>query len=493
MRFEIKYRFLWAMLLILPGLNNPLNAQCDPADYTLTYSNDASCLNNGDNVVSTYERIHFNIADQSGPYSVVWQDNGTQIGLSASYPLLKSFNYYFTTAGTHTITLKITRSGCSLITKTLVINVVQRSCPLVQASFPTGPSVCWSTRDSMSVSLSLESGSGTILSSSWNFSDGSAWSDPGDQFYFTPIQPGSVTGIGYATIKLPDNSTCVSPIHRNGNCDVLVSMQDYSDPRFEVQGSLLAGEPLDIIFKGTDLSGPGVPFEYELFVNGVSQVVTTNLAYNQLIKTIPSPAAGTYTIKLVGVPSGKCTDIISMNVIVNPTDPVDPGTCSGCSTFVPLPGSKYWVSAWVKENHAAQVKTYVNSSVEIEFFAAGGASTVASFTPVGDIIEGWQRIAGEFTVPAGTIDMKINLVNSQSTAVDNYFDDVRIHTFNGSMKSYVYDPVTFWLTAELDDNNYATFYEYDKEGQLIRIKKETARGVMTIQESRSGNVKKPLE
>ena len=59
------------------------------------------------------------------------------------------------------------------------------------------------------------------------------------------------------------------------------------------------------------------------------------------------------------------------------------------------------------------------------------------------------------------------------------------------MKSYVYDPITLWLTAELDDNNYATFYEYDQEGQLIRIKKETARGIMTIQESRSSNPKSP--
>ena len=82
---------------------------------------------------------------------------------------------------------------------------------------------------------------------------------------------------------------------------------------------------------------------------------------------------------------------------------------------------------------------------------------------------------------------------NESSSIAAYFDDVRIHPFNASMKSYVYDPETLWLTAELDDNNYATFYEYDKEGQLIRIKKETARGIMTIQESRSSNPKKENE
>jgi hypothetical protein len=43
--------------------------------------------------------------------------------------------------------------------------------------------------------------------------------------------------------------------------------------------------------------------------------------------------------------------------------------------------------------------------------------------------------------------------------------------------------------AELDERNYATFYEYDEEGKLIRVKKETEKGVMTIQENRD-NIKK---
>jgi hypothetical protein len=43
------------------------------------------------------------------------------------------------------------------------------------------------------------------------------------------------------------------------------------------------------------------------------------------------------------------------------------------------------------------------------------------------------------------------------------------------MKSFVYDPETFKLMSELDDNNYATFYEYDNEGGLVRIKRNGKR------------------
>ncbi|MCP9751550.1 hypothetical protein, partial [Ferruginibacter sp. HRS2-29] len=42
------------------------------------------------------------------------------------------------------------------------------------------------------------------------------------------------------------------------------------------------------------------------------------------------------------------------------------------------------------------------------------------------------------------------------------------------------------IAAELDENNYASFYEYDDDGTLIRVKKETVQGIKTIQESRSG-------
>ena len=52
------------------------------------------------------------------------------------------------------------------------------------------------------------------------------------------------------------------------------------------------------------------------------------------------------------------------------------------------------------------------------------------------------------------------------------------------MNSFVYDDRTMRLMAQLDENNFATFYEYDDEGTPIRVKKETERGVMTLKENR---------
>src|SRR5690606_1250261 len=100
------------------------------------------------------------------------------------------------------------------------------------------------------------------------------------------------------------------------------------------------------------------------------------------------------------------------------------------------------------------------------------------------IIDGWQKFEYYFEITNGQGgDIEVAFANSGSTIL--YVDDIRIHPFNSSIKTFVYDPISLRLMAELDNNNYATFYEYDDEGMLQRIKRETERGIMTIQESRN--------
>jgi hypothetical protein len=163
-------------------------------------------------------------------------------------------------------------------------------------------------------------------------------------------------------------------------------------------------------------------------------------------------------------------------------------------SFMPLKG-KYIVSGWVKEAQEAQAVNYNSSSITITLTDNEKAPFYTLIIkPSGTIIDGWQRLLGIVEIPA--IDatvlaplIKINLVCSSTTA-DCYFDDIRFLPYNGSLKSFVYDEDTQKLMAELDENNYATFYEYDLEGGLVRIKKETEKGVYTIQETRSNSLKR---
>lgn len=163
--------------------------------------------------------------------------------------------------------------------------------------------------------------------------------------------------------------------------------------------------------------------------------------------------------------------------------------CEACESFSPTPGDTYWIGAWVKEEHEEQVISYSNSAINLVFSDADNQPIGAplQLEPSGDIIDGWQRIIGEFTIPQETVYFNLNLINQDTAPV--YFDDVRVHPINGNMKSFVYDPESYRLMAELDENNYTTFYEYDNEGGLVRVKKETTEGIMTIQETRSSNTK----
>lgn len=153
--------------------------------------------------------------------------------------------------------------------------------------------------------------------------------------------------------------------------------------------------------------------------------------------------------------------------------------CEDCiGSFQPSAG-QYILSAWVKESISNNaITSFANSKIGVD---AGNG--LAWFIPSGQIIDGWQRIEGTFTANStGAISLYL-----QALTNDVYFDDIRIFPYEGSMMSYVYDPITLRLVAELDERNYAKFYEYDEEGKLIRVKKETEKGVMTIQENRDNS------
>lgn len=187
----------------------------------------------------------------------------------------------------------------------------------------------------------------------------------------------------------------------------------------------------------------------------------------------------TYTV--TGSDIGGCTATASATVNINPLG-VD---CNDClPSFAPFPSRKYLLSSWVKQAGAPPTLTSYTSP-KITVSTTIGALAVV-FTPSGAIIDGWQKVEGEFTIPGPATDIKIKL---ESTGADVYFDDIRIIPFDGSMKSYVYDPINMRLVAELDERNYATMYEYDEEGKLVRVKKETERGIMTIKENRNNTSK----
>jgi len=187
-----------------------------------------------------------------------------------------------------------------------------------------------------------------------------------------------------------------------------------------------------------------------------------------------------YVLELV---VNSCTADVDIDVLTTKLSSSWESTeCQTCiPNFQPMAG-QYVVSAWVRDALANRMDTtLVKPSIDIS-----DGSTTVNCTGSGDIIDGWQRIEKIITLNSGAAS-NFSLTMKCASGGQCYFDDIRVFPLDGSMVTYVYDPVSLRLMAELDERNYAKLYEYDEEGKLIRVKKETENGIMTIQENRENN------
>ena len=153
--------------------------------------------------------------------------------------------------------------------------------------------------------------------------------------------------------------------------------------------------------------------------------------------------------------------------------------------FSLIPGNNYVVSYWVLQTGSSVGLTDYALPPDCCLKFSDGVSTFSSLPVVKktNIIDLWQQYEATISVPASAVSATIGLPYSC------FIDDLRIYPVNANMKAFVYNPYSEKLMATLDENNFATFYEYDQEGNLVRVKKETTKGIMTVSESRSGNSK----
>lgn len=140
-------------------------------------------------------------------------------------------------------------------------------------------------------------------------------------------------------------------------------------------------------------------------------------------------------------------------------------------------GKKYIVSFWVKPDNVAQnISKY---TLLPHLFKMN--NQFSNLKIKSNIIDGWQQIETTITLDQSTN----NALGYLLLPLNCYVDDIRIFPMDANMKSFVYHPINEKLIASLDENNFATFFEYDQEGNLVRTKKETEKGIMTVSESRS--------
>ncbi len=216
------------------------------------------------------------------------------------------------------------------------------------------------------------------------------------------------------------------------------------------------------------------------------------------------PNSGTFTnIPVASLYPPTATSFMNVTTSQQVCNRLDSSQVTGnalTDTFSLIQTKKMLLSAWVKVDTVnccfpatyGPVNNVSTNSITINY---AGSNDTKTMYPEGGIIEGWQRYESVFDVPATATSMEVTLNNHTTTGTGGnpqlvFFDDIRIQPYNANMKSFVYSASNLRLMAELDENNYASYYEYDDDGTLTRVKKETSKGIKTITETRSATQKK---
>lgn len=176
--------------------------------------------------------------------------------------------------------------------------------------------------------------------------------------------------------------------------------------------------------------------------------------------------------------------------------------------FSPIAGQskKYKLSYWQKTKSKINSNWKVNpsnSSNLILKILVGNKNVISSISK-GNVINGWQKIDvyfelnSELTSNNNSIQFYWGVDEAYSDVdpddiISNdvfYIDDIRIQPVGSKMIAAVFDPLTYRKMADLDENNFAVFYEYDSNGSLVRVKRETLKGIVTVNESLNNLIKK---
>ena len=126
------------------------------------------------------------------------------------------------------------------------------------------------------------------------------------------------------------------------------------------------------------------------------------------------------------------------------------------------PNKAYRASVWATRPDAL-VYTYLDGTVRNS--VSGTAQKQAN---------GWYLI--ELTIPPiGPNHQSFRVACYNGGNTDVYLDDFRVQPINAQTTAYVYDSNNGRLTHTLDNQNLYTFYEYDGQGRLIKISRETLK------------------
>lgn len=145
----------------------------------------------------------------------------------------------------------------------------------------------------------------------------------------------------------------------------------------------------------------------------------------------------------------------------------------------PTSGNMYAIRYWVKDPDPSRWKQLLPTS----FTSFMGVSSITSSRVIAQSGD-WKLLEYVVLANGSSFSMTFThplLSGGESTFI--YIDDIKIQPLSSAMSSLVYETNTLRLIASLSESHFATLYQYDQEGRLIRTVQETVGGYKTIAEA----------
>jgi len=146
------------------------------------------------------------------------------------------------------------------------------------------------------------------------------------------------------------------------------------------------------------------------------------------------------------------------------------------------PENKYLLTVWTKHNSLLYTNPTNYDGAQVDINIAGVTDLAETRS---NIIDGWQRVEITFNLPPSIPNETAVDIHLKSLDGDVYYDDLRIQPYDSEMQSVAIDAIERRNMAKLGSRNFATSYQYDENGTLIRVIQETERDKQTVSESRS--------
>src|SRR5690606_26629886 len=105
---------------------------------------------------------------------------------------------------------------------------------------------------------------------------------------------------------------------------------------------------------------------------------------------------------------------------------------------------EFTCEVWVYRN---DTKSIVNPIVEVV------GDTLMQLSQVSPFIDHWSLHRASIRIPHGS-EIVFHFPSMQQ------YDDLRVYPVTSNVKTYIYHPYRNYLMSVLDENNFATFFEY---------------------------------